>query len=152
MSDSARYEEGDEVVVTDFEGVKHQARLERVVPVFHECDDIEAGLECSHKVWAAVWPIEGAGIDPGSGRHIWPIVPRAWDRLEPKKDPPEVKREDGYGGAPSMTVAEVLSKLERTMSEAVREAQSEGGGVHWAVVGCWIRQVQSARKQLDGGP
>ncbi len=71
--------EGDAIVVTDFENEKHDAILKRVTPIMHECDD----EPCEHRIWAAEWPIEVPGADPGTGRRCWPIG-QNWERVEAK--------------------------------------------------------------------
>ena len=83
---SSRHQEGDQVRVTDFEGKTHEASLERVTPVMHECDD----EPCKHRIWAAVWSIDAPGADLGTAQRVWPIGDN-WDRVEPQKFPSEPK-------------------------------------------------------------
>jgi len=90
-----RYEEGDEVWVTDFDGVEHEAVLKRTVGLMHqECDEADAGKPCPHRFWAAEWEVPAPGADGGVARRVWPIG-KDWDRVRPKKRKPlDVEQEE----------------------------------------------------------
>lgn len=83
-----QHKEGDEVFVMDG-GVEQRARLRRVVPVFHECDD----EPCGHRIWAAVWPVKlsQAEIEKGvsNAERVRGISERDWDNLRPKRRRPD---------------------------------------------------------------
>lgn len=86
-----RYQEGDTIWVTDFEGVEFEALLKRVVGLMHEDCDLDP---CPHRIWAAVREVQASGADGGTAGRVWPIG-KDWDRVRPKKRKPlDVEQEE----------------------------------------------------------